>query len=67
MDFTDTKEEAAFRAEAKAWISANAPAYLADDLAKSGFGSTRTGDHDPLAEAKKWQKKNLLRPPPLLQ
>lgn len=28
MDFNDTPEEAAFRAEARAWLSANAPAHV---------------------------------------
>lgn len=57
MDFSDTKEEAAFRQEVREWIAENAPAYLEKNLASSGFGSTGTGDHDPLQEAKKWQKK----------
>ena len=56
MDFSDTIEEAAFREEVRAWISANAPEYLYEPLSTSGFGSTRTGDLDPLTEAKKWQK-----------
>ncbi|MEK9821443.1 MAG: acyl-CoA dehydrogenase family protein, partial [Gammaproteobacteria bacterium] len=57
MDFSDTKEEAAFRTEAREWIAANAPTYLFETLSTSGFGSTRTGEYDPLTEAKKWQKK----------
>ncbi|MBO6555072.1 MAG: acyl-CoA dehydrogenase [Pseudomonadales bacterium] len=57
MDFSDTKEEAVFREEVQAWIKGNAPEYLYEPLSTSGFGSTRTGDYDPLAEAKKWQKK----------
>ncbi len=57
MDFSDTKEEAVFREEVRSWISANAPEYLHEPLSTSGFGSTRTGDLDPLTEAKKWQKK----------
>jgi alkylation response protein AidB-like acyl-CoA dehydrogenase len=57
MDFSDTKEEAAFRQEVRGWIAENAPTYLEENLASSGFGSTGTGDHDPLLEAKKWQKK----------
>ena len=57
MDFSDTKEEAAFRSEVQAWISENAPEYLYKTLSASGFGATRTGDSDPLAEAKKWQKR----------
>jgi len=57
MDFSDTKEEAAFREEVRGWIAENAPDYLFESLSTSGFGSTRTGDYDPLTEAKKWQKK----------
>lgn len=57
MDFSDTKEEAAFRQEARQWIADNAPDYLYEPLSTSGFGSTRTGTFDPLTEAKKWQKK----------
>jgi acyl-CoA dehydrogenase len=57
MDFSDTKEEAAFREEVRSWILANAPEHLAGPLATSGFGATRTGEYDPLTEAKKWQKK----------
>ena len=56
MNFSDTPDEAAFREEVRAFLSANAPHYLADDLAKSGFGNTNTGELDGLAEAKKWQR-----------
>ncbi|MCR9278207.1 MAG: acyl-CoA dehydrogenase family protein [Pseudomonadaceae bacterium] len=57
MDFNDTKEEAAFRAEARSWIAGNAPAHLAAPLASSTFGGINTGDEDPLQAAKAWQKK----------
>ena len=57
MDFSDTREEAEFRQEARQWLSENAPTHLEESLASSGFGRTNTGDNDPLAEAKKWQKK----------
>lgn len=57
MDFSDTAEEAAFRIEARQWIADNAPAYLEEPLSTSGFGGIRTGEYDPLTEAKKWQKK----------
>ncbi len=56
MDFSDTKEEAEFRAEVRAFIDANAPHYLNEHLQKSGFGNTNTGEYDALEEAKKWQK-----------
>jgi alkylation response protein AidB-like acyl-CoA dehydrogenase len=57
MDFSDTPDEAKFRSEARAFVTANAPTYLKPFLEKSGFGSTNTGAYDLLAEAKKWQKK----------
>ena len=57
MDFNDTEQEATFRQQVKSWIGDNAPTYLREELELSGFGSTRTGSYDPLAEAKKWQKK----------
>ncbi len=57
MNFDDTPEEAAFRAEARAWIDANAPKHLHPILAGSGFGTSgEAGEVDMLAEAKKWQK-----------
>ena len=57
MDFGDTQAEAQFRAEARAWISREAPVHLYDSLTKSGFCGVKTGEFDPLAEAKKWQRK----------
>lgn len=45
MDFNDTKEEARFRAEARAWLSANAP----KDSELEGL--------DGMARAKLWQKR----------
>jgi alkylation response protein AidB-like acyl-CoA dehydrogenase len=57
MDFDDTPEEAAFRAEARAWIAAHGPHHLKPFLEKSGFGNLNVGDADPMVEAKKWQKK----------
>ncbi len=57
MDFNDTAQEAAFRAEARAWIDANAPKHLYDALASSTFGGLNTGDEDPLEASKRWQKK----------
>ena len=40
MNFDDTPQEAAFRAEAKAWISANAPKQYEEELRKSSLGRT---------------------------
>ena len=45
MDFEDTKDEAAFRAEARAWLEANVPS----DEEMSGM--------DGMARAKFWQKR----------
>ncbi len=57
MDFNDTPQEAEFRAEARAWIAANAPAHLHDALASSTFGGLNTGGEDPIEVSKDWQKK----------
>jgi len=57
MDFSDTPEEAAFRAEVRKWIDANAPEYLRPYLERSGFGTTNTGPYNLLEEAKQWQGK----------
>ena len=40
MNFDDTPQEAAFRAEAKAWIAANAPKQYEEELRKSSLGRT---------------------------
>ena len=48
MDFSDSPQEAEFRAEVRAFIDAHAPHYLKESLEKSGFGNTNTGDYDPL-------------------
>jgi len=47
MDFNDTPEEAAFRAEARAWLEANAPRERASGR----------GDAAHMAAAKAWQAK----------
>ena len=46
MDFSDSPQEAAFRAEVRDFIDGSAPHYLAEHLAKSGFGNTNTGEYD---------------------
>ena len=43
MNFDDTPEEAKFRAEARAWIDANAPKELYEELAGQGFGGSAKG------------------------
>ncbi len=57
MNFDDNAAEAAFRAEVRAWIQANAPAELHDELASSGFGQPALSSRDSMPYAKAWQKK----------
>src|SRR6201989_1600313 len=57
MNFDDTPQEAAFRAEAKAWISANAPKQYEEELRKSSLGRTQLKGANILQVAKAWQKK----------
>ena len=45
MDFDDSPREAEFRAEARAWLSANAP----------GFEGVPTSDDELMATARAWQ------------
>jgi alkylation response protein AidB-like acyl-CoA dehydrogenase len=49
MDFNDTPEEAAYRAEVRAWLEANAP--------KKGLGDDFEGTGSTLAASKAWQAK----------
>ena len=57
MNFDDTPQEAAFRAEARAWIDANAPKHLYDQLAAAGYGQSPLASGDAIAESKAWQAK----------
>ena len=57
MNFDDNAAEAAFRAEARAWIQNNAPVELYDELASAGFGQAPLRSRDVLQAAKAWQKK----------
>ena len=54
MNFDDTPEEAAFRAQARTWIDANAPKELEDELTNPRKGRARDA---LLAASKAWQKK----------
>lgn len=47
----------AFRKEARSWLDANAPKQLKPHLDASPFGTTQTGDEDPVEAAIAWQKK----------
>jgi hypothetical protein len=57
MNFEDTPQEAAFRAEAKAWIAANAPKQYEEELRKSSLGRSGLKGADILQVAKAWQKR----------
>ena len=57
MNFDDTPQEAAFRAEARAWIQAHAPSHLHAQLALAGYGQPALQDGDVLAASKAWQMK----------
>src|SRR3981189_379705 len=57
MNFDDTPQEAAFRAEAKAWIAANAPKQYEEELRKSSLGRSGLKGADILQVAKAWQKR----------
>ena len=46
MNFDDTPQEAAFRAEATAWIDANAPKQYRGGAAKSSLGRIQLNDAD---------------------
>jgi acyl-CoA dehydrogenase len=56
MDFSDSPEDAAFRAEWRAWLAANASPCSDDD---SGFGALvvrGAADHDHVQRARAWQR-----------
>jgi alkylation response protein AidB-like acyl-CoA dehydrogenase len=57
MNFDDTPQEAAFRAEARQWVSANAPKEFEQELSKSSLGRIKLKKHDIVEVAKAWQKK----------
>jgi len=57
MNFDDTPEEAAFRAQARAWIDANAPKQFEAELSKASLGRIKLQKHDIVEVAKAWQKK----------
>jgi alkylation response protein AidB-like acyl-CoA dehydrogenase len=57
MNFDDTPQEAAFRAEARAWIDANAPKEFEAELSKASLGRIKLAHADVVAVGKAWQKK----------
>ena len=56
MNFDDTPEEAHFRAEARAWIAANAPTALRAELELAGYGQPPLRSGDVIAASQAWQK-----------
>ena len=50
MNFDDTPQEAAFRAEARAWIDANAPKELEAELSRPTVGRIKLKGKDIVAE-----------------
>ena len=57
MNFDDTPQEAAFRAEARQWIGANAPKQFEVELSKSSLGRIKLQNDDIVEVGKAWQKK----------
>jgi alkylation response protein AidB-like acyl-CoA dehydrogenase len=54
MDFTDTPEEAAYRAKARAWLEANAPKFARKTSAADEMDAGEV-DWDDMKRAKAWQ------------
>lgn len=57
MNFDDTPQEAAFRAEARKWIGANAPKNIEGELKNAPLGRIKLKSVDVLDASKQWQKK----------
>ena len=57
MNFDDTPQEAAFRAEARQWVDANAPRQYEAELSKASLGRIRLAKEDIVEVGKAWQKK----------
>ncbi|MCL2428182.1 MAG: acyl-CoA dehydrogenase family protein [Alphaproteobacteria bacterium] len=56
MNFDDTPHEAAFRAEARAWLDANAPHHLRRELEEAPFGRLHLESVDAVQASRDWQK-----------
>jgi hypothetical protein len=57
MNFDDTPQEAAFRAEARNWVDANAPKQYEAELSKASLGRIRLAKEEIVDVGKAWQKK----------
>ena len=60
MNFDDTPQEAAFRAEVRAWIQAHAPTEHRAELELAGYGQPPLRSGDVVAASKAWQKTKSL-------
>ncbi len=60
MNFDDTPQEAAFRAEVRAWIQAHAPTEHRAELELAGYGQPPLRSGDVIAASKAWQKTKSL-------
>lgn len=56
MNFDDTPQEAAFRAQARKWVEANAPKQYEAELSKASLGRIRLQSGDMVEVGKAWQK-----------
>ena len=56
MNFDDSAEEAAFRQTARAWLDANAPKHLRQELEEAPFGRLQLKSIDATAASRAWQK-----------
>ncbi len=59
MNFDDTPQEAAFRAEARAWLDANAPHELRQEIEDAPFGRLQLKSVDMVQASRAWQKKKF--------
>src|SRR6202051_5298234 len=57
MNFDDTPQEAAFRAEARQWVDANAPKQYEAELSKASLGRIKLQKEEIVDVSKAWQKK----------
>jgi alkylation response protein AidB-like acyl-CoA dehydrogenase len=56
MDFDDNPDEAAFRAEARAWLTEHAPAKGTPDDFSTGYLEGTMGEDDHIRLSKSWQR-----------
>jgi alkylation response protein AidB-like acyl-CoA dehydrogenase len=57
MNFDDTPEQARFRAEVRAWLDANAPHELAEDIETAVYGTFALKSADIITASKAWARK----------